>query len=415
MSDRFIQKTMFLHDDDGNDRIKVSKLMRLIEHHPYRELVEKAFDTRDIDNDFILIDHIATIFSKLSQLFKDFERFNIKASIKDIALEEENKDVEGITGVPIKFLFEKYLDKEDNKLDDLEAFAIYDAKNAFLNQYDLTKYANRLYKDGHYEMARKNVEYFKALAQKSKTQDKQRSYRLVSHKGELFVRGITSVNQYNEYGVDFAFVVTMLLFHSIMKKRPGDSFAISSAAVSASKLELIVIDKNMKEAKGFGKVSSSTIISTNDLGNASFKFLNIVKVGIKDSRGFYVFPDNKNDYKNEVAITHNTKAENALLSVKAAELIIRSSEDFVEELELVKQITKPDELRIRIINKLESNNSPFRKISSVRDIFKPVIANSLENFAKLLEMCRKAEELEIDYDLKEKLRYIISDIILNKR
>jgi hypothetical protein len=34
---------------------------------------------------------------------------------------------------------------------------------------------------------------------------------------------------------------------------------------------------------------------------------------------------------------------------------------------------------------------------------------------KLLEMCNKAEELDIDYDLKEKLRYIISDIILNKK
>lgn len=47
--------------------------------------------------------------------------------------------------------------------------------------------------------------------------------------------------------------------------------------------------------------------------------------------------------------------------------------------------------------------------------FKPKISNDISNFAKLLDMCRKAEELEIDYDLKDKLRYIISDIILNKK
>jgi hypothetical protein len=37
----------------------------------------------------------------------------------------------------------------------------------------------------------------------------------------------------------------------------------------------------------------------------------------------------------------------------------------------------------------------------------------ISGFAKLLEMCNKAEVLDIDYDLKEKLKYIISDIILS--
>lgn len=54
-------------------------------------------------------------------------------------------------------------------------------------------------------------------------------------------------------------------------------------------------------------------------------------------------------------------------------------------------------------------------MTKVKDLFSKGISNTIENFATLLEMCRKAKELDIDYDLKDKLRYIISEIILNKK
>ena len=44
--------------------------------------------------------------------------------------------------------------------------------------------------------------------------------------------------------------------------------------------------------------------------------------------------------------------------------------------------------------------------------FKTKIDNDISHFSQLLQMCNKAEELDIDYDLKDKLRYLISDIIL---
>ena len=389
--------------------------MSLLESHPYRENVENAFNTNEIADEYIFIDNIELVYVKISSIINDFHRFNIKAHIKDISLIEHLTEVDGIAGTPVQFVFDEYVDEEGDVLSDLRAYAIHDAKNAFLNQYDMAKYANRLYKDHQYALVRHNIDHFKQLAASANNKNKYRSYRLLEHSGELFLRGITSTNQYNEYGVDFAFVTAILLFHTIMKERPGDAYSISSAAISASKLELIIVDKYLKEAKGFGKVSSTTIVTTNDLGNASFKFLNIVKVGIKDSRGFYIFPNSSKDYKNELTINHNTKVDNALLAVKDAKSILRSSEEFIEELESVKGISKPDELRARILFKLENKNSPFKGITTVKDLFKHAITNSLENFAKLLEMCRKAEELDIDYDLKDKLRYIISDIILNKK
>lgn len=413
MSSKFDQNTLSLSGTTSDDKLKVSKLMKLLEHHPYRLQVESAFKTDKIKNEDIHIDYIDVVYNRIHHLLKEFKRFNIRAVLKDISLIEHPVQVDGIAGVPIKFLFEEYSKDGVEHLNDLEAYAIHDSKNSFLNQFDMTKYANRLYKDKHYDLVRQNIDFFKSLSAR-KPGDKSKSYRLIEHGNELFVRGITSVSQYNEYGVDFAFVVTMLLFHEVMKDRPEDKFAISSAALSASKLEIIIFDKQLREAKGFGQVASSTIVTTNDLGSASFKFLNIVKVGIKESKGFYLFPDAKRDHKNQFLVTHSMRASNALDVIRNGKTIIQSAESFIEELEKVKRISKPDELRASIQRKIEGPNSPFRQIKSVKDLFNKVIDNNIENFVKLLEMCRKAEELDIDYDLKEKLRYIISDIILNK-
>lgn len=389
--------------------------MSLVQDHPYKDNIEKAFNTGDISDEYITIDYIDTVYHRISYILNNYSRFNIKASIKDISLVEHLVDVDGIAGTPVKFIFDEYVDEEGEVLHGLEAYAIYDSKNAFLNQYEMSKYANRLYKDGEYNLIRYNIDHFKRKDAAAKHKAKPRSYRLLAHDTDLFVRGITSINQYNEYGVDFAFVVAMLIFHKMMKDYPGDNYAITTAAVSASKLEVVVEDKFLKKAEGFGMVSSSTMIKTNDLGNASFKFRNVIRVGIEEQRGVYIFPSADNDYKNELSIAHNTGVDNALRSLKDIRDIIRGTDEFIEGLKKVKGIKTPDELRARILFKLEGRNSAFKNLHEIKSLFKEPIKNTIEHFAKLLEMCRKAEELDIDYDLKDKLRYIISNIILNKR
>lgn len=415
MTKRFSQNSLFLNESNSKHRLKVKSLMTLVEEHPYRENIEKTFGTEEIGEEFIIIDHVDTVYNRLLKILKENNRFNIQAARKDISLVEQIIEVEGIAGTPVKFVFDECVNEDGEIINDLEAFAIYDAKNMFLNQYEMAKYANHLYKGKQFELVRYNVEYFKNQAAEAKVPGKPRSYRLIENDGELFVRGITSVNQYNEYGVDFAFVVAMLTFHQMMKDFPGDNYAISSAALSASKIEVIVESKIMKEAEGFGKVSSSTVVSTNDLGNASFKFLNIVKVGIQESRGFYIIPDSKSDYNNELVIPHNTKADRVLAMVKDSKDVIHSTNNFIDELKKVKGIKTPDELRMQILLKLENSKTELKSMKNVKDLFSKSISNTIENFAKLLEMCRKAEELDIDYDLKDKLRYIISEIILNKK
>jgi hypothetical protein len=92
--------------------------------------------------------------------------------------------------------------------------------------------------------------------------------------------------------------------------------------------------------------------------------------------------------------------------------VLNNSDRFIKELLEVKTIKTPDELRVKIQAKIDNPRSSFSTIKGLPDIFKRKIDNDITNFSKLIEMCNKAEELEFEFDLKDKLRYIISDIIL---
>ncbi|WP_339700897.1 hypothetical protein [Algoriphagus aquimarinus] len=415
MKGRFNQIYYPFHNVENEGRLKISKLMTLLEGHDYYDQIYKFFKIGSVKDEYIIIDNIDLLFEKISFVKSNFRVFNIKASIADISVDEVMRDVEGVNGNPIEFTFDKYVDEIGENKKNLKAFAIHDAKNSFLDQYDMAKYANRLYRDKLPALAKYNIDYFKSLTKKDPMKNRPRSYRMLEHKSELFLRAITSVKQYNEYGYDFTFVVSMLIFHEVMKENIGNNYTISSAGLSASKLEIIVSEKKLIDAEEFGKISSTIMVTTNDLGSASLKFQNIVKIGVKDQRGFYLFPKNKVNYKNEISISHSFKIDKALEVLRADLYKLSSSNELLNSLKEIKKIKNPFDLKQRISLKIESPRSAFRNIKEVKDLFGANVNNDITNLASLLELCRKAEELDIDYDLKEKIRVIISEIILDRR
>jgi len=409
MEEKFKQKQVHLDADNSTGKIKIEKLCSLIENHPYKDDVYKMFDIENIKNEYIAIEFIDLIHKRIDHFITKYNRYKIIAETKDIDVYEES--VSGSSDTSIIFNFEEYVDIDEIK-ENLKTIALYDSKNTFLDEYAMTKYANNLFKIGQASLANYNVQYFKEMAKNSDGYNKQKSYRLVEHNDITYLRGITSTRYY-EYGVDFTFVVGMLSLYKNMQANPGIEYVIRSAAISESKLEMIISEKHTKDAGKFGQVSTAVKITTNDLGTGSLNFVNVINVMQKDSTGFYLIPKKDSIIENSsLVINHNTKPENVFASLKEMDSILNTTDDFIEELNSVKTIKNPDELRIKILAKIQSPRSSFKSITKLSDIFKRKIDNEVSNFKKLLEMCNKAEELDIDYDLKDKLRYIISDIIL---
>lgn len=411
MEEKFIQKAVVFNPEDSSDKLKVEKLWELIEDHPYKDKMYIDFEIEKIKNEIISIDYIDTVFKRVKHFSTNYKRKLIKAQIKDINVFEEILVIDGVKKKEIVFQFEEYVIIDEIK-ENLKTVAKYESKNTYLDEYVMTKYANNLFRNGFSDLARQNIQYFKDLASSSDNYNKHRSYRLIENEGITYLRGITSTDKYYEYGVDFTFVASMLVFHDFMKKNKGVEYKIKSAHINESKLEIIVAEKFKKDAGEFGKVSTAIKVSTNDLGKGSLNFLNIINVGKTNRDGFYLLPKQNPFESNRIQISHTTKPENVFATLKTIESVLNTSERFIKELKDAKTIKTPDELRMKIQAKIDGPRSSFGHIKRLSDIFKTKIDNEITNFSKLLEMCNKAEELEIDFDLKDKLRYIISDIIL---
>lgn len=409
MEGKFKQKQVNLSVDKSTGKIKIKKLCSLIESHPYKEQIYEVFDIASIENEYISIDFVDLIFERVQHYITKYRRYKIIAETKDIDVYQE--EITGSSETNIVFNFEEYVHIDEVK-ENLKTIAIYDSKNSFLDAYSMTKYANNLFKIGHSALARYNVQYFKEIAQNSDGYNKEKSYRLVDNENVTYLRGITSTRYY-EYGIDFTFVVGMLSLHRNMKQNIGTEYKIKNAAISESKLEIFAAEKNVKEAGKFGYVSTAIKIATNDLGSGSLNFTNVINVMQKDQTGFYLIPKKDSIIDNSsLIINHNTKPENVFSALQNLNEIFNTTDAFIEELNSVRSIKSPDELRVKILSKIQSPRSSFKSIKALSDIFNRKIDNEVSNFKKLLEMCNKAEELNIDYDLKDKLRYIISDIIL---
>lgn len=410
---KFIQKKLELNQNNSSGRLKIETLCELVENHPYKEEIYNSFDIENTKNEFINIDNIDTVFQRIININNNYNRFNIIAQTKDVNVFEEEILKDDKSEKSVCFEFDEYVEVDEVK-NHLKSTAIYNSKNTFFDEYDMAKFANSLLKKQKpvlSSLVNHNINYFKELAKTQKEFNKYKSYRLVKYNGDIFLRGITS-EMYNEYGVDFTFVVSMLIFHKSMKENKGINYKIKDCSLNESKLDIIVAEKHSKDAGSFGKVSTAIKVSTNDLGQGSLNFSNVINVNMTLSDGIYLYPKTTRIDKSKLIISHTTSPEKVFKAFNEMNDVLHTSDEFISDLNDIKGLKTPDELRMKILSKIESPRSSFKQIQKLSDIFKRKINNEIDSFKKLLEMCNKAEELEIEFDLKDKLRYIISDIIL---
>lgn len=257
MSDRFKQKQIIFRDDSSTGVLSVAKLLTLVDGHPYEEGIKRAFRTKSIINDRIAVGNIDTLYKVIAAIKRDYKFLNIDAYSKDIHFSRGTTRVDGVNDDrPILFNFSEYTDADGEVHENLSAYALYDSKSTFFDNFSMSKYANMLFDKDLDQLAEINLNYFRTLAESKSDFNNSRNYRLVSHNEEWFVRGVTS-RKYKEYGVDFAFVVSMLMLHKHMRRNKGNNYRISFAAVSESKFEMVVVTDKSKDAGDFGKVRSA--------------------------------------------------------------------------------------------------------------------------------------------------------------
>lgn len=398
------------HNTEG--KLKISKLLELITDDFYRQKIEKHFALQDVQDNYVVIGNVDTAYNYVKYITEKFEYLNYYAFSKNVETymeqNEDNKQNE------IYFVIDEPFNEEGEIVNQIIAKAEYDSVNMFYKEVELSKHINYLKKNGYTRPLESLNKAWKTEFLLNGKLNKRRNYRFVKEAGKLYLRSINS-ELYNEYGVAFAFVVGMLALDRLMRNEKGVNFSITSLSLNESKIDIIVSSNDsvyVEEIQSY--ISSSISIRNNDLGNKSLSFTNTLKITRQQNteREIYIFPKVKEDINSKTIIRHSEGIEKVFATIDSINGIMDSSSEFVKTFKGFHKTNSYDELRAKIEEKLITNNSPFKGVKELRDLFKRSAVQSIDNLAKLLDMCGKAEMIDMDFDLKFKLRYLISNVLL---
>lgn len=393
------------------DVLSFSKLIELICNSDYYEEVLQRFN-EDGEEFYIQMNNLKRAFDAVKRWSQKYEYKFSKLSSKDVEtyfVSVPDDSIDATLGDMIFVL--PHFDETDGKA--IKCRAIYSAKDQYYEELKLSTHINFLKSNLLVDELRKlndiwkNHEIFK----------KKRKFRLLRSKDDFyFLRSVTSEG-YQEYGTAFTFVYTILLLNEISIKDKGTIFTIESLDVNESKISMTVSAGEKKELENIGLIKASLNMINNDLRNGSFKLVSNITF----------IPQIKNGYNLSINVPRKTNVNQVSINVDHSTTIKTLNEKFtnvrnqfmsLDEFEAdyyqILNSKKPEGLRSAIEQKIIA--SPLlRGLDDLRDLFTPAKSGVIDNMAKLINLCGKADALEIDFDLKSKLREIIAEVLFTKK
>ncbi|KAA0125973.1 hypothetical protein FY557_19800 [Chryseobacterium sp. SN22] len=408
-------KQVFVPDIKGHNKegkLKISKLLELVTDASYQQDIKKHFGLEEALDNYIIIGNVDIAYDYVKYITEKFEYVNYYAFSKnvDTYIEQNETTKEN----EMYFVIDEPFNNEGEVLSQIIAKAEYDSVNMFYKDRELSKHINYLKKNGFtrpLENLNKSWETEFSINEKL---NKRKNYRFVKESNNMYLRSITS-DLYNEYGVAFSFVVAMLALHKAMQNDKGLNFSITSLSLNESKIDIIVSANDSIYVEEIeSHISSSISIRNNDLGNKSLSFTQTLKITSLQNteREIYIFPKIKEDVTTKTSVSHGTSIGTVLTTIDSMSEVIYSTNEFVTTFKGFYKTKNYDELRAKIEERLVTNNSPFKNVRELKDLFKRSAVQSVDNLAKLLDMCGRAEVIDMDFDLKFKLRYLISNVLL---
>lgn len=404
--------------------IKAEKLLNLIKDEEFKKAIITHYGLSSLDF-YINIGNIDTAYNYVEYVSNKYEYINnlwsnnnhVKASF--LASEENDSKAE------LYFDFDFLYDKEDGlTYNDIKAKVEYDSSSQFYNDRELSKYINYLksknnkglssIRDRNILIDDVNDSWKKHYARNPKSILERRFKFLKDKQGNYYLKSISS-KFYKEYGVSFCFVIAMLALHKAMENDKGLNLDINTLSLNESKIDIIVSSGNAVFIEEIGQfISSSILINNNDLGNKSLSFTHSLKLTPlqNDENKIYLFPKFKsNELKYKISTSHKSDVFDVLSVFDNLSSVIHSNDEYIKDFKTIATTNTPDELRQKIEEKI-LNSNVFKGVHKLKDLFKRSPVQHVDNLAKLLEICQRAEMIDMDYDLKFKLRYWISDILL---
>jgi len=409
--DFFHTKYFSLVNTKSDDCIYSNDLLSLIKDSEMKEFIINKYN---LDSNIkIEIEKIDVIFEQIKLYTSHFEliRLNVKENEAKTILEfnKENNSLD------YYFLINEGIDDEGLIYENIKAAAIYDSLNLFYNNRSLSQYVKSLKKGERKKVLLEDLNnswdnYFKNNPKDIKT----KKFRLLKNNEHYYLKSINT-DFYKEYGIAESFVFTVLELFKIKTNKPETKFVISSMFLSESKIDLIItLDKKI-QIESFGFIKPSISIRNEDQGNTSlgvYSTLEFISENSKNNK-IYLYPkkDDNNIRYYKIA-NHTINKENLSILFSSISELFSHIDNFKNDFHFYKETNNYDELRHKIAERILTGNSVFKDVKELKELFSKDKTGHIENLAALLSICEKAELIDMDFDLKFKLRYLISNVLL---
>lgn len=377
------------------------------------ELKEFILNKYNLDENIkIAIEKIDIIFEQIKLYTNHFEliRLNVKENEAKTVLEFNNEK----QSIDYYFIINEGVDEEGVIHENIKAAAIYDSLNLFYKSRSLSQYVKSLKKSERKKVLLEDLNsswnnYFK----NNPKEIKFKKFRLLKKEEQHYLKSINT-DFYKEYGVAESFVFTVLELLKIKTNKPETKFIISSIHLSESEIDLIItLDKKIQLEK-FGFIRPSISIRNEDKGNRSLGVCNTLEFISNNSKNkIYLYPKKDDDkIRYNKIINHTANKESLADLFSSISELFDHIDNFKNDFNFYNKTTNYDELRQKIAERILTKNSVFKDIKELKDLFSKEKTGHIENLVALLNLCEKAELIDMGFDLKFKLRYLISDVLL---
>lgn len=409
--DFFRTKFFSVANSNSEDFIYSNDLLSLIKDSEMKEFIINKYNLDA--NIKIEIEKIDIIFQLIELYTGHFEliRLNVKENDAKTVLEFNKEN----NAVDYYFLISEGADDEGLIYENIKAAAIYDSLNLFYNNRSLSQYVKSLKKgEGKKDLLEDLNNSWENYFIKNPKSIKTKKFRLLKNKEKFYLKSINT-DFYKEYGIAESFVFTVLELFKIKTNKPKTKFIISSLYLSESKIDLIItLDKKI-QIESYGYIKPSISIRNEDQGNTSLGVYSTLEfiANTSNNNKIYLYPKSDDNNIRYYKIANHTINKESLGSLfSSISDLFEHIDNLKNDFHFYKETNNYDELRHKIAERILNGNSVFKDVNELKDLFSKDKSGHIENLAALLNICEKAELIDMEFDLKFKLRYLISNVLL---
>jgi hypothetical protein len=383
--------------EEDNSLTTIKKSLTLIEGSDYYTELINLFKIDEQSKDAIPIRGLNLLISTI--LYKDsqFEKYDFPINLVNVSLNRFTEQGAAI------------LDLIVNQEEVITAETVYNAKSDyFQGAYRLDDFSKFCFKENHLKLLKDNITHLNEYYQNSN--DYQRSFRLLKDQDGYYVRAITSTTHYHNYNNRFSLFIAAICLKDLMQEKKWQ-FKINRAEYDESAIRVYFEKGDVKNIPGVGKVRFMIEMSNDEIKREAMQFAAVYSI-LSNDYEIRIKPDNLKTKL--VSIQHNFKPQTVFKYLDGLKEFIEKSEaEVMEDIADFKNIINPDELRYKLLQKVESAKND--ELKEHKSKITPFLKARIDTLSELLILMGKVDLVVSNLETKEYLRYIFYEVLKGKK